>query len=342
MNFLRDRQLRRYLIFQLLLCVLLLAAGILALNGGTASGGAAAGILFVSVPLLLGGTLFFLHRRSRLYQQAAEIVRQYMDGDFSSHLPQNQEGDLFQLLSEIEQLSTMLQSKNEAEHKNKEFLKSTISDISHQLKTPLAALMMYQEIVASELEHPDTVQKFVGKMGVSLQRMEQLIQSMLKITRLDSGSIVFERQDILVTELIDRAVRDLQTRAGQEGKGIQLKGDTAEHLSCDAEWTVEALGNLVKNALDHTATGGHIRIVWSRTPAMLQIQVSDNGSGIAPEDIHHIFKRFYRSRHSLDAPGIGLGLPLAKSIIEGQGGVITVQSVEGEGATFTVSFLTKL
>ena len=199
MTFLRDRQLRRYLILQLLLCVFLLAAGILTLNGGTASGGAAVGILFVSVPLLLGGTLFFLHRRSCLYQQAAGIVRQYMDGDFSSHLPQNQEGDLFQLFSEIEQLSTMLQSKNEAEHKNKEFLKFTISDISHQLKTPLAALMMYQEILESEPENPDTVREFTDKMGASLQRMEQLIQAMLKITRLDSGSIVFDRRDILVT-----------------------------------------------------------------------------------------------------------------------------------------------
>mgnify|MGYP005759452447 FL=1 len=342
MTFLRDRQLRWYLILQLLLCVFLLAAGILTLNGGTVSGGVAAGILFVSVPLLLGGTLFFLHRRSRLYQQAAEIVRQYMDGDFSSHLPQNQEGDLFQLFSEIEQLSTMLQSKNEAEHKNKEFLKSTISDISHQLKTPLAALMMYQEILESEPENSDTVREFASKMGASLQRMEQLIQSMLKITRLDSGSIVFERRDILVTELIDRAIRDLQTRADQEGKTIQIEGKPEERLLCDPEWTSEALGNLVKNALDHTAAGGHIRIAWSRTPAMLQIQVSDDGGGIAPEDIHHIFKRFYRSRQSLDSPGIGLGLPLAKSIVEGQGGVITAQSTSGEGATFTVSFLTKL
>ena len=340
MNFLRDRQLRRYLILQLLLCVFLLAAGILALNGGTASSGATAGILFVSVPLLLGGTLFFLHRRSCLYQHTAEIVRQYMDGDFSSHLPQNQEGDLFQLFSEIEQLSTMLQSKNEAEHKNKEFLKSTISDISHQLKTPLAALMMYQEILEGEPENPDAVREC--KMGVSLQRMEQLIQAMLKITRLDSGSIVFERRDILATDLIDRAIRDLQTRANQEGKTIQIEGKPEERLLCDPEWTSEALGNLVKNAMDHTAAGGHIRIAWSRTPAMLQIQVSDDGGGIAPEDIHHIFKRFYRSRQSLDSPGIGLGLPLAKSIVEGQGGVITAQSTSGEGATFTVSFLTKL
>ena len=126
------------------------------------------------------------------------------------------------------------------------------------------------------------------------------------------------------------------------GKTIQIEGKPEERLLCDPEWTSEALGNLVKNALDHTAAGGHIRIAWSRTPAMLQIQVSDDGGGIAPEDIHHIFKRFYRSRQSLDSPGIGLGLPLAKSIVEGQGGVITAQSTSGEGATFTVSFLTKL
>ena len=202
--------------------------------------------------------------------------------------------------------------------------------------------MMYQEILESEPENQDTVREFADKMGASLQRMEQLIQAMLKITRLDSGSIVFERRDILVTELIDRAIRDLQTRADQEGKTIQIEGKPEERLLCDPEWTSEALGNLVKNALDHTAAGGHIRIAWSRTPAMLQIQVSDDGGGIAPEDIHHIFKRFYRSRQSLDSPGIGLGLPLAKSIVEGQGGVITAQSTSGEGATFTVSFLTKL
>ena len=97
----------------------------------------------------------------------------------------------------------------------------------------------------------------------------------------------------------------------------------------------------MKNALDHTDAGGHIQISWKRTPAMLQITVADDGSGIAPEDIHHIFKRFYRSSHSLDTTGVGLGLPLAKSIIEGQGGLISVQSTPGEETAFTLSFLTK-
>ena len=113
-------------------------------------------------------------------------------------------------------------------------------------------------------------------------------------------------------------------------------------LICDMEWTGEAIGNIVKNALDHTQVGGIVRITWNRTPAMFQIFISDNGSGIAPEDIHHIFKRFYRSKHSIDTQGIGLGLPLAKSIIEGQGGVISVQSESGKGTLFTLSFLTEL
>lgn len=341
MSMLRDQQIRRYVQFLLLLSAGLLAGGVLCFAAEHPPG-----ILFLSLPAafslaLFAGTLHFLRRRSRLYQQAAEVIRQYMDGDFSQHLPQNKEGDLSQMFSEIEQLATMLQSKGEAEHRTKEFLKSTISDISHQLKTPLSAMMMYQEILAGEPDHPDAVREFSGKMGDALQRMEQLIQAMLKITRLDSGSIVFTQRETLVRELVDHSVRDLQTRAQQEQKTIQAQGDSGETLRCDPDWTSEALGNLVKNALDHTRAGGVISISWSHTPAMLQIQVTDNGSGIAPEDIHHIFKRFYRSRHTLDTPGVGLGLPLAKSIVEGQGGVITAQSVPGEGTAFAVSFLTK-
>ena len=235
----------------------------------------------------------------------------------------------------------MLQAKNETEHKTKEFLKSTISDISHQLKTPLAALMMYQEIIEAEPDNADTVKEFSQKIGTALKRIEQLILSMLKITRLDTGNILFDKRICSVQELIKNAISELTTRAVQEKKQLIVQGNPNETVTCDMDWTSEAIGNFVKNALDHTQTGGTIKITWESTPTMLRILVSDNGSGIAPEDIHHIFKRFYRSKHSLNTPGIGLGLPLAKSIIEGQGGLISVQSVLHEGTTFSVSFLTK-
>lgn len=253
----------------------------------------ASGFLFLSLLLLLGTFLFF-RSRARLYLQAEQILRNYMDGDFS-----------------------------------------------HQLKTPLAAMMLYQEILSDEPEHPDTVREFSMKMGTALKRMERLILSMLKITRLDTGNITFERRICSVSELISHSVRDLLERARQEEKEIRITGNPDLTLNCDLAWTSEAIGNLVKNALDHTRKGGLIRVSWEQTPTVLQLVISDDGSGIAPEDIHHIFKRFYRSKNSLDTEGIGLGLPLAKSILEGQGGLISCQSEPGRGTSFILSFLTK-
>ena len=292
--------------------------------------------------LLLAGTAIFFLQRKRLYLQAEAAVSGYLDHDFSLHLPQNQEGAIFHLFAAVEQLATILQSKSETEQRAKEFLKNTISDISHQLKTPLAALTMYQEIIASEPDHPDTVKVFSEKIAVSLGRMELLIQSMLKITRLDTGNIVFEKDCLPVAALVSQSIRELTTRAEHEHKQILVDGDTGQQLICDRDWTCEAIGNIVKNALDHTGAGGTVKIHWEHTPAMLRVFISDGGSGIAQEDIHHIFKRFYRSKHALDTQGIGLGLPLAKSIIEGQGGIISVQSDPGAGSTFTLSFLTEL
>lgn len=296
----------------------------------------------ICLTIVLGiGIISFLWIRNTLYQQAEKIIDNYIHGDYSHHLPQDSEGEIFHLFASIEQLATMLQAKNESEHKTKEFLKNTISDISHQLKTPLAALEMYQEIMEAEPDNAEMVKEFSKKIGTALKRMEQLILSMLKITRLDTGNIIFEKQSCPVKELIKNAISELGTRAAQEEKQLIIKGTPNLTIICDMDWTSEAIGNLVKNALDHTEAGGTIRITWKSTPTMLRILVSDNGSGIAPEGIHHIFKRFYRSKFFLNTPGIGLGLPLAKSIIEGQGGFISVQSVLHEGTTFSVSFLTK-
>ena len=273
----------------------------------------AAGICFSL--LLLIGTYLFLQSRERLYQQSIGIVQKFMEGDYSGHMPQIGEGTFYQLCISIDRLATMLQSRNEAQYQAKEFLKATISDISHQLKTPLAALSMYQEIIGNEPDNTETVKEFAKKMGTSLGRMEQLILSMLKITRLDVGSITFEKKTCQISDLVMQAVGELTTRADYEKKEILLDGAETDTLICDVEWTSEAIGNIVKNALDHTKEGGTIRISWESSPLMTRIRIADNGNGIAPEDIHHIFKRFYRSNSSPDTQGIGLGLSLAKSIV---------------------------
>lgn len=298
-------------------------------------------VAVLSIVLIIGTFLFF-RKREHMYQLAANTISGFIDGDFSCRMPQSNEGTIFQLFASIDQLATMLQAKNETERKSKEFLKSTISDISHQLKTPLSALAMYQEIIEGEPDNADTVKEFSTKMNVSLKRMEQLISSMLKITRLDVGNIIFEKESYQISELILRAVSELTIRAKNEKKEILMNGPMEDTIICDMEWTSEAIGNIVKNALDHTSAGGKIWISYERSPYMARIMITDNGHGISAEDIHHIFKRFYRSKNSLDMQGVGLGLPLAKSIIEGQGGTISVQSNLNEGTIFIISLLTKL
>lgn len=298
--------------------------------------------IILCAALSLCAALLFLFRLDFRYRGAEQIVRCFACGDFSSHLSRTGEGTLARLFAVVDDLACALQAKGETEYRTKEFLKDTISDISHQLKTPLAALRMYHEIIEEEAHDPAVVAEFSQKTEKALGRMEGLIQSLLKITRLDAGGIVFEQEQVRMSGLVSRAMAELGTRAELEQKTIAVKGHPEDAVVCDPEWTSEAVGNLIKNALDHTSSRGHIVIAWECSPAVARITVSDDGCGIAPEDIHHIFKRFYRSRHSLDRQGVGLGLPLAKAMIEGQGGVLTVRSAPGEGAAFTISFLTEV
>lgn len=296
-----------------------------------------AGVIFAAAILI--GSALFLQKRESFYEDAEKVITQYAEDRFELHLPFGETGAVYQLFGSIEKLAMSQQAKSETEHKAKLFLKNMISNISHQLKTPLAALNMYMEIITEEPDNKDAVKSFAEKSMQSLERMEKLIQSLLKMARLDAGSIVFEKQRCLAEELAAEAVDDFKERARCEGKSIVQEGRPEEVLFCDKEWTKEAVGNLVKNALDHTETGDSIRVSWRGTPAVFILTVEDNGCGIAPEDIHHIFKQFYRSRGSSDRQGAGLGLSLAKSIIEGQGGILSVESSPGKGSIFRITFL---
>lgn len=293
-------------------------------------------ISILLIGFLLGGTYFYFIRREQLYQEASKTVHKFAEGDFTNHMSRNQEGTLFHLYSAIDELAMSLKSKEETEHQTKEFLKDSISNISHQLKTPLAALHMYNEIIEGEPENTEMVKQFALKSETALKRIDRLIQLLLKMMRLDAGSITFTKERYKVKEIIMESVEDLWMRAKAEHKILIIEGNEETLIDCDMLWTCEAIGNLAKNALDHTNENGKVNITWNETPAMLRIMVTDDGNGILPEDIYHIFKRFYRGSKENDTPGVGLGLPLAKAIVEGQEGTLTVESVIGEGATFTI------
>ena len=324
LKFLYEKQTRRFYLFLVVICLLqIFVLGICGIFQ-------AQDIRRILIKRELAAASYLLEQEvsphRKLHLLTCHLLLLLLQNRFENHLPAGETGAIFQLFGSIEQLAMSLQAKSEMEHKAKMFLRDMISNISHQLKTPLAALNMYMEIIKEEPENEETVEIFSRKSMKSLERMEQLIQSLLKMARLDTGNIVFEKRECFAAEVAGQAVNDLLERAKQEGKEILIDGRPEERLICDQEWTKEAVGNLIKNALDHTETGDVIRVSWKRTPAVFRMTVEDNGSGIAQEDIHHIFKQFYRSRSSSDRQGTGLGLSLAKSIVEGQGG----ESVCGE------------
>lgn len=293
--------------------------------------------------LLAGGAVWavclrYFKRQDRLMEQAVSQINAYLDGDRSARIECDSEGELYRLFHSINSLAAVLNAHADNEQREKEFLKNTISDISHQLKTPLAALNIYNGLLQDEDIEAASVKEFADLSEQELDRIETLVQNLLKIARLDAGSIAFEKSEENISDMMQDQKLHFAYRARQEQKEITLSGAEDVCLSCDRGWLSEAIGNIVKNALDHTGKGDTVRITWRALPSAVQITVKDNGCGIHPEDLHHIFKRFYRSRFSKDTQGIGLGLPLAKAIIEAHGGLIEVDSSLGMGTSFIMNF----
>jgi len=281
----------------------------------------------------------YLMGQNERLEDAARQITDYISGNPNARIDCDEEGSLYFLFHRINNLASILNARAEREEKAGEFLKNTISDISHQLKTPLAALNIYNEILQGEAENASTVQEFANLSEQELDRIEALVQNLLKLTKLDAGAVVFDKHIENLSEMMEDVKKQFSFRAMQDGKEISLSGDSGAELFCDRIWLMEAVGNLVKNALDHTKEGGRICIEWKSFSSVVRIIVKDDGSGIHPEDLHHIFKRFYRSRFSKDIQGIGLGLPLVKAVVEAHNGMVEVNSNLGTGSAFVMNFL---
>lgn len=299
-------------------------------------------LLLLSLVLVAGVLIccyLYFQRQQRMIENAISQINLFVSGDSSARIESGSEGSLFKLFHEVNTLATTLNAHAVREQNTKDFLRNTILDISHQLKTPLAALAIYNSLLHDECEDKIAVRDFALKSEREIERIETLVQNLLKITKLDAGTIIMDKHIENISDMMNDLAAHFEIRAEQENKEIILSGRDDETLLCDRNWLIEAVSNIVKNALDHTDANNQIRIEWNRLPSVTQIIIKDNGRGIHPEDIHHIFKRFYRSRFSKDTQGVGLGLPLSKAIVEAHDGSITVDSVLDNGSTFVLSFL---
>lgn len=281
----------------------------------------------------------YFREENEIMENAVAQITEYISGNKEARIACDEEGELYRLFHEVNVLASILNAHAENERKSKQFLENTISDISHQLKTPLAALNIYNGLLQEEAKDLPEIKEFTVLSEKELDRIETLVQNLLKMAKLDAGSIVLEKTLENVADMMSEIELHFAYRAKQEEKEIILSGSRQILLLCDRAWMIEAIDNIVKNALDHTDRGDCVRICWKQSASVVWIVVKDNGSGIHPEDLHHIFKRFYRSRFSKDKQGTGLGLPLAKAIIEAHGGTIEVSSEVKAGTAFVINFL---
>jgi hypothetical protein len=299
-------------------------------------------LLIVSV-LAMGAVLtacyLYFQKQDKIMENAVAQINSYLDGDTNARIDCDAEGELYHMFHAVNNLTAVLNAHADNELREKEFLKNSISDISHQLKTPLTALNIYNGLMQDEAEDSAAIKEFAQLSEQELDRIETLVQNLLKITKLDSGTVVLEKHDENVADMLRDVELHFAYRARQEQKEISLSGSDNISMFCDRAWLIEAIENIVKNALDHIKAGDWVHIQWSQFASIVQVVIKDNGSGIHPEDLNHIFKRFYRSRFSKDTQGIGLGLPLAKAIVEAHNGTIEVSSELGVGTTFTINFL---
>lgn len=299
--------------------------------------------LFIMADYLIMGLLMiyiiykYFVKQDKIINNATKQIQSYINGNQDARIDCNYEGSIYKLFHEINSIVSILNANVKNEEKSKVFLKNTISDISHQLKTPIASLNIYNGIIQGEADGLDTIQEFSNLSEKELYRIENLVQNLLKITKLNAGTLAFEKNSENLSDIMYSIENDFSYRAKSENKYLSFTGDDMEIL-CDKSWLIEALENIIKNSFDHTKSENSINVEWRKLPTIIQIIIKDNGSGIHPQDLHHIFKRFYRSRFSKDTQGIGLGLPLAKSIIEEHNGTIEVDSSLGHYTKFTINF----
>lgn len=290
--------------------------------------------------LYLASLVIFIIFHIRSEHRLRAFARRVEAGDF------RQEKDLSQGESGFDVMRNTVASlvkgtsfHAQALQKDKEYLRDLLSDISHQMKTPLAALRMYHELLANPNLSLEKRDEFLRRSQKQVERTDWLVQSLLKMARIESGSVTMNRRQAYLLDTAELASAPFSASAEQKGVELVLSVSPEICFLHDTDWVAEAIGNLIKNALEHTPVGGHIRVDASETPLSVELCVSDDGEGMTGEEIPHAFERFYRADSKQESGGVGIGLSLAKEIIEKNGGDIFVRSQPGNGSTFTVTFL---
>ena len=327
MKDLKNPELQRELMIQIPVALALAALGLL-ISPLCALLVLGTGLVFMLLHIL------FLRRRYREIAALSHSLDRILHGQ-DQLLDDSGEGELAILRSELRKMTLRLKDDADLLLQDKQELTRALADISHQLRTPLTSMNLTLSLLAGEEDEAKRL-RLTRELKRSLERIDWLVETLLKLSKLDAGAVRFEALSISAAELAELALRPLRIPMELKGQELVLDlGDAA--LTVDPAWTAEALGNVVKNCVEHTPEGGTLALTARQTPIFTELSVSDTGPGIDPEDLPRLFERFYRGKHAGEH-SVGIGLALARQIVAAQNGTVQAANKPEGGARFTFRF----
>ena len=283
--------------------------------------------------------ILYLRKRDKKIKQITNYINQIKNKKYDLNIEENTEDELSNLKNELYKITIMLKEESEISKKDKENLKMSVEDISHQLKTPLTSITITLDNLKDNPNMEEkTKQKFIFEISKQVEWINWLVISMLKLSKLDANVVQFYDEKINLKKFIGEIIKNLEIPIEVKNQKIIIDGDSNVSFIGDYKWQQEAITNIIKNCIEHNANNGTIYINYEENSLFTKITIRDEGEGISKEDLKHIFERFYKGKNSSEN-SVGIGLALAKNIIEKNNGMINCKSELDKGTEFVIKYM---
>ena len=295
-------------------------------------------ILLLSFMILIYLFVRYYFKRDNEIEKIIKCLEKINQKNYEIDINDVSEDKLSILKHEIYKTTVMLKENTEKGNQDKINLKKSLQDISHQLKTPLTSSIIMLDNIIDDLENDIEIKpEFIKKVKKDISKISFLIQSILKLSMLESNTITFIRKEIPVKKIINSSIENIENLCDLKNIKIVVKDRSKKKIYCDYRWQVEALTNILKNAVDYSFNDSIIIVEVDNNNTYTQIKIKDFGKGMSEDETLNIFKRFYKGKNS-SSDSNGIGLSLAKAIIEKDNGRVVVNSLKGEGTTFSIKY----
>lgn len=279
------------------------------------------------------------HSESKKINEITKYIEEINRGNYKLNIEENTEDELSILKNELYKITIKLKEVAENSQKDKTTLKDSLSDISHQIKTPITSILIMLDNILSDENMPEDIKKdFIKDIKREIVNIKFLVESILKLSKIDNNSIKFIKKEVFIKDIINEAVKNVSMLSELKNIEIIVLGDDSIKTICDLKWQVEAITNILKNCIEHSYENRKIYINYNQNNMYTELKIEDNGTGIDAKDLPHIFERFYKGKNS-SSDSVGIGLVLSKSIIESNNGYIQVDSKLNKGTTFIIKYL---